>query len=212
MKTLKTTALKQSGAVLPVAMVMLLISTMVGLASIRSTTGQAKMSANMYSRSLAYQAAEAALDAAQDAIASSTVKQTLGANCLSAYDILMLRTNENTDTTPCPAIPETTFQSTNSDWTGVTLSFATETEKKAFLTEGLAPQYYIERIGLTNFGSTDADHHQTSNSGNSYNYGEYVSGGASQRLIYRITARSGVPSRESNRSIVALQATFEQNL
>lgn len=215
MKTLKTTALKQSGAVLPVAMVMLLISTLVGLASIRSTTEQAKISANMYSRSLAYQAAEAALQAAEKAIdeADAPDKKKLGENCLSENHLALLKTGENINP-PCPAIPTSTFTKDEVGWFQAPL---TTTSGKEFLIADLKPQYYIERMELTRSGGSSGsevgdDPYKASNSANADNYGEYFGGGVSQRLIYRITARSGVPSSENNRSIVALQATFEQNL
>ncbi|WP_241520972.1 pilus assembly PilX family protein, partial [Steroidobacter cummioxidans] len=44
-----------------VALVLLLVATVIGLASVRGTNLQERMSANMYDRSLAFQRAESAL-------------------------------------------------------------------------------------------------------------------------------------------------------
>ena len=49
---------QQRGVALAVALVLLLIATLLGLAGIRSTTMQERMSANMYDRSLAFQRAD----------------------------------------------------------------------------------------------------------------------------------------------------------
>ena len=52
---------KQRGAVLVVALIFLVVMTMLILASVRNTTMQERMASNLYDRSLAFQAAEAAL-------------------------------------------------------------------------------------------------------------------------------------------------------
>lgn len=52
---------KQRGAVLVVALIFLVVMTMLILASIRGTVMQERMASNLYDRSLAFQAAEAAL-------------------------------------------------------------------------------------------------------------------------------------------------------
>ena len=52
---------KQRGAILIVALIFLLVMTVLILASIRGTVMQERMASNLYDRSLAFQAAEAAL-------------------------------------------------------------------------------------------------------------------------------------------------------
>ena len=52
---------KQRGAVLVVALIFLVVMTLLILASIRGTVMQERMASNLYDRSLAFQAAEAAL-------------------------------------------------------------------------------------------------------------------------------------------------------
>ena len=80
--------LKQRGATLLVALVMLIVMTLLGLASIRSTSMQEKMGANLYDRSLAFQAVESALREAEASITVFTLSamgtQT-GLYCPSGY-------------------------------------------------------------------------------------------------------------------------------
>lgn len=57
----KTTIQRQRGAVLIVGLIMLLLLTMIGLASIRGSDLQERMAGNMRDRNLAFQSAEAVL-------------------------------------------------------------------------------------------------------------------------------------------------------
>ncbi|MFP7721974.1 pilus assembly PilX family protein [Lysobacter sp. A3-1-A15] len=59
---------KQSGAALMVVLILLLVMTLLGLASLRGTLMEERMSANLLDRSLAFQAAEAALREGEAAI------------------------------------------------------------------------------------------------------------------------------------------------
>ena len=212
MKTLKKIQQKQRGAALLVALVMLLISTIVGLAAIRSATQQTKLSTNMYDRSLAYQAAEEALQAAERAIQGASLEnqKKLGTNCLSAEDHKTLNPNEVYESITCSAIPGSVFTGAVNGWNIVTLSAGNNNE---FLTAGLTPQYYIERIGLMIPEGTSAN--GSYGIANSANEDNYVYGGDSeftQILLYRVTARSGIQSDSNNRSVVALQTIVEQRL
>ena len=56
---------KQRGAILIVALIFLMVMTVLILASIRGTVMQERMASNLYDRSLAFQAAEAALREAE---------------------------------------------------------------------------------------------------------------------------------------------------
>ena len=118
---------RQSGAALLVALIMLLVSTLLGLASIRGTTLNEKMSSNMYDRSLSYQAAESALRAAEVALAADT---TLGTDCTNI--------NER-----CPPIPANTFSTSDvTGWEDVDASYLVNEDLL-----GASPQYYIEKMG-----------------------------------------------------------------
>lgn len=64
---------KQRGATLIVALILLLILTMVGVAGMQDTTLQEKMVGNMRDRNLAFQAAEASLRAGEKYLQAATV-------------------------------------------------------------------------------------------------------------------------------------------
>lgn len=63
---------RQRGATLLIALVLLVVMTLLGLSSIRSTSMQERMGANMYDRSLAFQAVESALREAEATISINT--------------------------------------------------------------------------------------------------------------------------------------------
>lgn len=197
MKTLYSSGHQQFGAALPIALIMLLISTMVGLAAIRSATNQEKMSSNMYDRSLAYQAAEAALRAAEDEILRAPKPDEVGQDC-------WLSSVNNSAIASCPSIPDQTFTGEGSNWKTVTNSFFYVNENR--LGENSKPQYYIERVGLV--GGTDE-----LGTGSSANCDNYA--GCDQTsptaMLYRVTARSSKPLG-NGRSIVVLQSNVKQNL
>jgi len=67
---------KQRGAVLVVALIFLVVMTMLILASIRGTVMQERMASNLYDRSLAFQAAEAALREGERFVLASPPKPT----------------------------------------------------------------------------------------------------------------------------------------
>ncbi|HDZ38582.1 MAG TPA: hypothetical protein ENH62_09900 [Marinobacter sp.] len=177
---------RQSGAALLIALIMLLVSTMIGLASIRGTTMNEKMSSNMYDRSLSYQAAEAALLAGEAAVL---------ANPENAIDCTIVGAE-------CPPSPTTTFTSTTTDWT--TVVDPDFKVNDALL--GSTPQFYIERMGEV--GGTDEL--GLGNSANCSNYGG-CDEAPPTAASFRITGRSGIPAADG-RSVVALQITVKQNL
>ncbi|MFZ5506500.1 MAG: pilus assembly PilX family protein [Pseudomonadota bacterium] len=73
---------RQRGATLLIALVMLVVMTLLGLASIRSTSMQERMGANLYDRSLAFQAVESALREAEARITINTaVTNSAGLYC-----------------------------------------------------------------------------------------------------------------------------------
>jgi type IV pilus assembly protein PilX len=177
---------RQSGAALLVALIMLLVVTMIGLASIRSTTLNEKMSSNMFDRSLSYQGAEAALRAGEAAIEAD---QTLGRDCTDPL-------------VTCPSIPSNAFTVNNSaGWTTVGAAYRVNSAKL-----GSTPQYYIEKMGTV--GGTDE-----LDIGSSANCANYAGcdQSAPNAVLFRITGRSGVPAGDG-RSVVALQITVKQNL
>lgn len=67
----------QRGAALIVVLILLLMMTLLGLASLRGTILEERMSANMYDRSLAFQAAEAALRQAEADLLKPGIRATV---------------------------------------------------------------------------------------------------------------------------------------
>ena len=59
---------KQTGAVLVISLIILLVMTVLGITSLRSATMEEKMSGNSFDRSIAFQAAEAALRAGERSV------------------------------------------------------------------------------------------------------------------------------------------------
>lgn len=180
---------RQSGAALLVALVMLLISTMIGLASIRGTTLSERMTSSMYDRSLAYQGAEAALRAGEAALEAQTVTPV---DCTS------------TSVERCPPAPSGTFDAAvTTGWVGVGTGF--------YMNEDLmpsAPEFYIEKMG--EIGGTDE--FGISDSANCANYAG-CDETAPSAALYRITGRSVIKEDgNAGRSVVALQITVKQNL
>lgn len=74
---------RQSGISLVVVLILLLVMTLLGLAVLRGTLLEERMSANLLDRSLSFQAAEAALREGEALAASQTVVPAAGSGCVS---------------------------------------------------------------------------------------------------------------------------------
>lgn len=173
----------QKGMALIIALLLLVVITLVGLAGMQSTTLQERMSGNMYDRSLAMQAAEAALRAAEFSISTNA---DVGIDCTPGSGNL------------CTPFPANTFNGTSGAWTNVVAPFSVNTG-----TAVSPAQYHIQIIGD---GSLEDELGQTS-SANTRQYGS--SGGAPVARHYRVTARSHDPTtaNSASRAIVVLQTT-----
>ncbi|MFC5526420.1 PilX N-terminal domain-containing pilus assembly protein [Rhodanobacter ginsengisoli] len=170
---------------LVVALILLLVITLVGLAAVRGTIMQQKMTANMYDRQIAFQSAEAAMRVAAASIPSSPAD--VARNCQSA-SVVCLSDPFNDTHLPTGSIK--------------TLSAAQYTAGS--LASG-QPQYVIENMGDFQNPAADTGFNQ---SANSHNYG--VNGGSIKNIYYRVTARSGDPAKVGNRAVVVLQAMIKQ--
>lgn len=71
---------RQGGASLVVVMILLVVMTLLGLAVLRSTLLEERMSANLLDRSYAFQAAEAALRQGETVAGASTTRAAVPAN------------------------------------------------------------------------------------------------------------------------------------
>lgn len=179
---------QQQGATLLFALVLLLLMTVLGLSSIRGVSLQERMASNLNERDLAFQAAEAALLAAEHEI-------FLNPDPFGMVDCT------STSILSCATIPSNTFSASNVDWINVSNEFAINTVKDL----GTA-QYHIQLIGR---GSTGISFGQL-NSANNTQYG--VNPGVFSQQFYRITARSRYPGEATDRALVVLQTTLRRTI
>jgi type IV pilus assembly protein PilX len=180
---------RQHGVALVIALVLLLVVTVLGLASMRDMTLQERISANMYDRSLAFQRSEAALRAAEAAITSNWQIATLGGQ-------------DCTGANACVNVGTTAFTAGGANWTNVPTG-TTGFEVNNSNTVG-TPQYHIQFIdtGSSPNAMGLASNADAGNYGNTYPPDNVAH--------YRVTARSSDPADSTDRSIVVLQSTVKR--
>jgi type IV pilus assembly protein PilX len=178
----------QRGVALVVSLILLVVATLIGLAGMRGTNLQERMSANMYDRSLAFQRAEAALRAAEDAITSNwRIADLGGIDCSPETGVL------------CTTMPATTFTGTSANWIRVDANHDVNSDN----TPG-TPEYFIQFMGT---GSADNSLGLNANA----DYANYGSSYPPDNVAYyRVTARSSAPADTGDRSIVVLQSTVKR--
>jgi len=105
---------QQRGAVLIVSLIMLLVMTLLGVSSMKGSAMEEKMTRNLHDKNLAFQAAEAALRAAeqniQDNIIATNIFDTNGSDGL--YNRSGLRIWENIGWTAADSLEYSGFDST----------------------------------------------------------------------------------------------------
>lgn len=175
-------AASQRGIALVVALILLVVITLVGLAAVRGTIIQQKMASNMFDRQIAFQSAELAMRVAQSKLITQT--GDVARNCQSA-------------SVTCLANP---FDDPNAGAKTITV-----TGYEASDVATGQPQYIVENMGSWQDPTSDTGFNQ---SANSHNYG--VNGGSTTAIYYRITARSGDPAVVGDRAVVVLQAIVKQ--
>ncbi|ALN84872.1 pilX N-terminal family protein [Lysobacter capsici] len=180
----------QKGAALAVIMIMLLVMMLLGLAILRSTMLEERMSAGMYDRGIAFELAERALREGEQSV-DAAVKNgnPIGRDC-------------SVPTTACPTTPADTYiggGSACADASGVGC-WANASVADSKVPAAGTPQYYVEFMGRR----TSADDMGDVN-GNPYEPGSVPQATAA---FYRVTARSHDPSKVSDRAVVVLQSTL----
>lgn len=181
----------QGGVALVISLILLVLATLIGLASVRGTNLQERMSANMYDRSLAFQRAESALRAAEAQIVlNGRIEDLGGVDCSATAGV------------SCAVVPGNTFTGTSANWIVVDAAHDVNHEK----TPG-TPEYFIQFMGTRRSESSlgleaNADHAAYGNNDSA----------ADNVAFYRITARSSAPADALDRSIVVLQATVKRAL
>jgi len=179
----------QRGVALVVALILLVVITLVGLAAVRGTIMQQKMASNLFDRQIGFQSAEAAMRVAAAQVATNP--GIVARNC-SAGGVVCL-VNPFTD----PNLPISKIQ-----------TVASGTAAGQFTRSAVAfsqPQFVVENMGNWFDPSSSTGYNQTANAAQ---YG--AQGTSTTSVYYRITARSGDPATVGDRAVVTLQATIKQ--
>lgn len=121
------TRARQRGAALVVVLILLLVMTLLGLASLRGTMLEERMSGSLYDRNLSFQGAEAALREAEARIAAGGLAFPTTATC-----------NDGLCGTPTATSTERWRDAAFTGWRTTTGTY----EKTA------TPQYIIEYMGI----------------------------------------------------------------
>lgn len=179
----------QRGAALLVALILLIVITLVGLAAVGTTILQNQMASNQYDRQIAFQSAEAAIRAATALIATNPGIiwhncQLGGVSCLpNPFDDPSLTSGDIHDVGSGTGAGQFSPGSLSAS----------------------APQYVVESLGNWTNYKTSTGYGQTANS---RQYG--AQGSSTTAVYYRITGRSGDPSKVGSRSVVTLQVIVRQ--
>ena len=180
----------QRGASLVVVLILLLVMTLLGLAILRGTLLEERMTANLYDRSLAFQSAEGALRDAEVAVRGSViVGSAIGFDCTAVGQ-------------SCPAIPPNAYTNNVGACAANTQNCWIDSAQDAQLLQVGPAQYYIEFIGQRD--STDALGQGSNANANQYG----GSGGVPIERLYRISARSNNPALSNERAVVVLQSNI----
>ncbi len=184
-RSLRAGMRRQRGVALVVALILLVVVTLIGLAASRGTMLQERMSANSYDRSLAFQRSESALRAAETAISANwRIADLGGTDCTIAA---------------CPLVPANAFTGTDATWSDVDETYDVNDEN----TPGV-PQYTVQFMGTGRAENSMG----TRDNADTTNYG---SGAPPDNVAYyRVTARSADPDDLDGRSVVVLQTTVRR--
>ncbi|HEX7342315.1 MAG TPA: PilX N-terminal domain-containing pilus assembly protein [Rhodanobacteraceae bacterium] len=180
----------QRGVALVVALILLIVITLIGLAAVSGTIMQSKMAANQYDRQEAFQNAASALQVAQQRLLSHP--DEVGLNCQGGGVVCL--PNPFTDPNfPADKIFPVPAGTAAGEYTA------------GVRTTG-QPEYAIESLGHWIDPTSNTGFNQTANA---KQYGSQ--GTSSTATYYRITARSGDPAKIGDRAIVTLQAVIKQD-
>ena len=174
---------RQRGVALVVALVLLVVVTLVGLAAIRGTTMQQQMTSNFYDREIGFQAAEAGLRTGESWLIANPNNTTLIRDCSDPNN-------------QCFANPFETGAAT----AGIIQAVPTATFDAGALGAG-QPQYVVEKMGICNSGG-GGSFAFTNDQNNQGGGNSLVSSG----MCYRVTAESNANAAANDRSNVILQS------
>lgn len=135
---------RERGAVLIISLILLVLITLIGVASLRNVVLEAKMASNFYDRSLAFQAAEAGLragEAVAAAQAQTTPKHTSALALAAPTNATECSSTCSGGLCSAPGLYcEGRWAMTGfSGWTNATVSLNIQA--------GASPQYFVEFLG-----------------------------------------------------------------
>lgn len=183
---------RQHGVALVIALILLVVVTLVGLAAVKGTVMQQKMSANFYDREIAFQDTEAAMRQAALKIEANGATGAAGYHDCSPGSGNLCLSN------PFVTCPTGTTCSVG------TITTVPTTDYNAGNMAVVNPQYIIQYLG--NF-AVPIPNVKTIGCVGGYNGCQEAKQMAD---FYRITARSGDPSKLSGRAYVVLQSVFRK--
>jgi type IV pilus assembly protein PilX len=144
---------KQQGVVLIVGLIMLLLLTVIGLASIRGSDLQERMAGNMRDRNLGFQAAEAGLRLGEKVLSLISISAKFDGTTVGYYPDL------NLVSVAAPPLPPRPTQWTKAQWLANSILVPAATldglsEQPRYTTEKLiVPQYAVNKGGAVDFES-----------------------------------------------------------
>lgn len=188
---------RQQGIALIMAIILLIIATLTGLAGMRNTTLQEKLSANLYDRAIAMQTAEFALAAAEKRLFETgweTIISTASVVDCTKADA------------PCPALPANTFTTASNNWVTVTLPDTFNKDLKAG-----NPQYFIQYLGPKSDAPTGGPDDRSANCLQEGSGDGCDKDKGPKNPTFRVTVRSSTPTADNDRSIVVLTSLVKSN-
>lgn len=187
----------QRGVALLVALILLVVITMVGLAAIGTTILQNKAAANAYDRQIAFQSSEAALRQAQvDITAHFPTPGAPGSQGLLANAGFE---DCSTPTAPPASAPNAACQPNPFTDPGAA-AFVKTVKASDYDAGSIAagqPQYVVQYMGQFAAPPSSVQCGSCGTQGN-----DVIA------AYYRITARSGDPNKATGRAVVTLQSVF----
>lgn len=178
---------RQHGVALVVALILLVVVTLVGLAAVSGTIMQQKMSANFYDRSIAFQADEAAMRQAALAIQAASGAAPAGFFDCSPGSGNLCQSNPFNDS----AVPSSNIK-----------TVATSAYNAGNMVAS-KPQYIVQYMGQF---AVPIPNVKVISSCSGYG----PCSPSQMADFYRITARSGDPATIGGRASVVLQSVFRK--
>lgn len=198
----RSSSKRQAGISLLVVLLLLVIMTLLGLAVLRGSLLEERMSANMYDRSLAFQQAETALRQAEARIravvATDGLGYVIGTKCGDDPN----HVSGSIVDADC-AVPTNAYAGGGATCTSSTAPavcwFAASDELTTANKSAGTPQYLIQFMGLRD-SAVDLG---LDSSANASQYGG--SSGVIREAMYRVYARSHDATANGDRAVVVLQ-------